>query len=435
MKYDERELQRIGPWPAGTNNLSAEHAVPPRSFREGVNVRVADNGEVSRRDGYSLLFDLVEPHSAFGFGMRAFFAQGTTLYATEMYEDGSMSEAMPIFEGIERDAPLAYAVIEPDIYVSDGALSLRISSNNTVTQWAPPQAPTPTTNGALTGGGSLPPGRYQIALAYRLANGEEGPLSPWLSIDVASIEQPVIAFPAAPAPVERQLIYMSKPDGTALLLYGSVPASATSATLTKLRLGREPVSDGLESMPPSRFAAYYAGRLLAAVEDMVVWSEPMQYSLTSIEFNYTLFAEPVTGLGVVGETTDGFFVGQLSRTYFVRGDNPNDARLQEVYPSGMVPGTLSHVPGARLPLEAPPTVPVPCWLATNGVVCVGLQDGTVLPLTEPRFVANVGDKGASVFEQRNGVSQFLVTTANPSDNVFAIQDQVSIEVVRNGISP
>lgn len=432
----DRDLRTLGPWPAGANNLAAEHNVPRKSFREGVNVRVADDGRISRREGYTKRFEAVEPHSLFASGVRAFYAEQTQLMATELYPDGSLAEPLPIFTGLRIDAPLAYCLIEPDIYVSDGQQALRLRPDNTVLPWALPPAPTPALAAALPDGGALPSGRYHVALAYRAANGEEGPLSPRLALDVTAPEQPVVRFPPAPAGVARQLLFLTKPNGTELLLYGSVPPSATSATFTSIgRLGRPPVATGLDPMPPGRFAAYYAGRLLVGVEDLVVWSEPMQYALTALEYNYMPFAEPVTGIGVVGETTNGFFVGQLSRTYFVSGDNPTDARPNEVYPAGIVPGTLSHVPGARLPLENPPTVPVPVWLATNGVICVGLQDGTILPLTEPRFVADVGSEGASVFEQRDGIGRYIVTTKNPDENVFAVRDQVSIEVVRNGITP
>lgn len=428
----EPELQRLGPWPAGANNLSAESAVPGKSFREGVNIRVADDGRVGRREGYEKLFEGDEPHSLFAYGRRAFYAEQSELLTTELYDDNSFSEPLVVYTGLVVDALLAHCLIEPDIYVSDGAIALRIAPDNTISTWALPPAPTPA--GALSSGGQLPAGRYHFATAYRAANGEEGPLSNRLTLDVAEGQQVVLSFPPVPGAL-RQLIFMTKPNGTELLLFGSVPNAATTATILKQRLGRPPVSDGLESMPAGRFAAYYAGRLLVGVEDMVVWSEPSQYALTALEYNYTLFSEQVTGLGTIGETTGGFFVGQLTRTYFVRGDNPSDARLDEVYPAGMVPGTLTHVPGARLPLENPPTVPVPVWLATNGVVCAGLADGTIVPLTETRYAMDVGDRGASVFDQRDGVSRFIATTQNPTDNVFAVRDQVSIEVVRNGISP
>lgn len=430
----DRDLARLGPWPAGANNLSAEHSVPRGSFREGVNVNVADDGKVSRRDGYTKVFDAHEPHSVFGYGARAFFVEGTTLYGTELYNNGTFMPPLALYGDLQRDTPLAHCMIEPDIYVSDGNVALRLDPSSNISPWGLARPPVPTVVPGGTAG--LQGGQYAVAIAFRRANGEEGPLSAQTVLSVGDGASLEVTFNGGILDgVDRIMVYATKPNGSELLLYGSVPVGTPTALITNARRGRPPVSEHLDPMPPGRFAAYFAGRLLVAVEDMVVWSEPHQYALTDPAYNYTLFSETTTGLGTVGETVDGFFVGLLSKTYFVSGGNPADARLSEVYPAGMVPGTLVHVPGARLPLEAPPTVPVPVWLATNGVVCAGLQDGTVLPLTETRFAANVGDSGAGVFEQRDGLNRYVVTTRNAAENVFAVQDSVSIEVVRNGMAP
>ena len=142
------------------------------------------------------------------------------------------------------------------------------------------------------------------------------------------------------------------------------------------------------------------------------------------------FSRGATGAGEAG---GGFFVGQESKVYFVTGDRPDDLRLSEKYPAGMVEGTLQMVPGAKLPFEQPPTEPVPVWLATNGVVCVGLPSGEVAPLSEGRYVAAVGKTGAGAFLQRDGESRYIATTEAPDENVFAARDEVTYEVVRNGI--
>lgn len=435
MRALEGQLEQLGPWPKGANNLAAEHSVPEASFRQGVNVVVADDGKVSRRDGYTKVIDATEPHSLFSSGRRGFFVETGVLYGCELYDNGTLSVPISLWTGIAPDTRLAYCLIEPDIFVSDNTVSLRISSMNVTTEWAlsAPQAPVAT----VTTPGELQAGTYQFALAYKGATGEESPLSTFTQVVVPTDGATVTltALMAAPSGAYRTLIYMTKPNGTELLLFNSIPAATLTASVTKTRLGRPSPTEGLEPMPPGQFAAYFAGRLLVASDDAVWWSEPMHYALTSLEYNFTLFSEPVTGIGVVGETTGGFFVGQQSRVYFVRGDNPAEAQLQEVYPAGMVPGTLTHVPGARLPLESPPTVPVPVWLATNGVFCAGLQDGSVLPLTEPRYAADVGVDGASIFIQQGGVNRLVATTRAPADNVFAVSDSVSITVVRNGITP
>lgn len=432
MKPSDRDLVTLGPWPRGIDNVSAEHAVKPGSLREAVNVNLDDDGRLSRRDGYEKLFEENEPHSLFAYGRRAFYAAADTLKQIEFFDNGEPGDPIDVYEGINRDAPLAHVMIEPDIFVSDGVINLRIDGASNVTLWSLPTAPRP--DAVLnTGTGALEAGRYSISIAYRSATGEEGPLGPAIDVTVeeGSIE---LSFPAAPAGVARQLVFLTKPNGTAPLLYGSLPAAATMAVVSQNRLGRSPVAAGLDPMPAGHFATYFAGRLLVGYEAVLYWSEPNQYSYTALDYNYIMLAERITGLGTAGETTTGVFVGQETRTFFLRGDNPADAKLEECYPAGVVPGSMTLIPGARLGLENPPAMPLPAWLATNGVFCVGLPDGSVLPLTETRYAAAVGTRAAATFLPREGRNQLLVTTQNPSENNFAISDSVSFEIIRNGIT-
>lgn len=431
MKHSERQAVTIGPWRRGANNLSAEHSAPPGSFRDAENVVVADDGKISRVEGFEKAIEAPDAHSVFAAPPRLFFVSQGVLYACEEQSDGLLSIPMPAIEGVS-DQPLAYCMIQPNIFVSDGSETWRIAPTNAASPWS---LPPPSQPAASIVAGTLPVGRYLVATAYRAADGSEGPTSPTTLVTLTEVGGIEVHLPAPAPGASRVLIFVTKPNGTELLHFNSVVPAASTVVITKQRLGRPPACEDLSPMPPGRFAAYFNGRLLVASGDFVRWSEPHQYGYTDEAYNYAAFDNEVTGLGVVGETTNGFFVGQQNRVYFMRGENPSEARLEEVYPAGMVPGTLTHVPGARLPLEAPPTVPVPAWLSTNGVFCVGTQDGSVIPLSETSFAAAVGTEGAAAFVQRAGVNRLVVTSRSPSDNAFAVTDSVAIEVVRNGIPP
>lgn len=430
MRPNDRDLAQLGPWTAGANNLAQETSVPARSFRDGLNVDLSDDGKVKRRRGYTLVEPAFEPSSIIGFGNRGFYLTNGELMAFEVV-DRQMIGVVPIYSGLRQDARLAAVLIEPDIFVSDGDTNLRIAPDNSVRDWALPQADNPTV-GITPDAGGLELGDYMIALAYKAASGEEGPLSQAVKVSLTAAQsQLTVALPTAYS--ARVAIYMTKPNGTELLLAGVAPLGAASITINKQRLGRRAETDFLSPFPPCTFAVYFRGRLLGANGSTLFWSEPQLYSLTDLGFNFFEYAEPITGLGVIGDVGNGVFLGQQSKTYFLRGDNPAEMESREAYPAGMVAHSLTMVPGARLPMESPPPVPVPMWLATNGVICVGLPDGTVLPLSETRYAARVGDTGASVFIQRDGRSSFVATTQEPRDNVFAVTDQVTIEIVRNGI--
>lgn len=424
----DRDLTQLGPFVRGLNNLAEETSVPRGAARSAVNVDIADSGKVRRRDGYDRVIEADEPESLFGYGARGFYLEGQSLMAFEVI-DGAETGVSAIYSGLRPDSRLAHCLIEPDIFVSDGTTALRISPSNAVSPWSVAPALAPAL--AVQSDGSLPAGTYFVAVAHKVATGEEGPLSALSKAEVTDGSKIQITL-SATDPTARTAVYMTKPNGRELLLLAVVPAGVTSVVANKQAMGRPPVSEDMDVMPPARFAAVWQGRLLVAVDRFVHWSEPNQYGLTKLMYDYLEFAEPVTMLGAV-ETAQGYFVGQENRTYFVAGADPADARVVEAYPFGAVPGVVHMVPGARLPFENPPAVPVPMWMASNGVFCVGMPDGTVMPLTETSFAARSGSEGAALFFQKEGINRFVATVRNPTDNNFAFSDQVTAEVVRNGI--
>lgn len=426
----DRDLIQLGPWRQGANNLAEETSVPRGSFREGVNVDVADSGKVRRRRGYTKVADADEPESLFGYGNRGFFLEGGSLMGFEVI-DGVETAPTELYAGLRPFSRLAHCLIDPDIYVSDGDVSLRVSPSNAVSLWSVPA----TALLALTSsaGGTLPEGRYGVSVALKTASGEEGPLTPMLFTDAAEGSSLNIAVQPAPAGL-RTAVYMTKPNGTALLLLAVLPSGVGVAALNKQALGRAPVSEDLDMFPGGAHALVWNGRLVNASGRYVQWSEPFQFGLWNPGLNYRELIEDVTMLAAA-ETQTGFFIGQKSRTYYMSGGDPADASLKEAYPAGVIPGTLQMVPGERLPLENPPADPTPMWLSTTGVFCVGLGDGTVIPLTAPRFATQIGPEGAALFDPRRGINRFVATVRNPSDNVFAMSDSFTAEVVRNNIDP
>lgn len=422
----ERDLVRLGPFVRGINNLAEETSVPRGAARSAVNVDIADSGKVRRRAGYERRIEADEPESLFGYGPRGFYLEGQNLMGFEVI-DGSETAPLTLYTGLRPYARLAHCLIEPDIYVSDGVVALRITPSNDVSLWSIPAAPTPALQPLPTG--ALPPGRYHVAVALKSSTGEEGPLSSLATIDLASAGGIRLEIPSS---TYRTAVYMTKPDGTELLLVVTIPTGATVLNISKQMLGRPPVSQDTDPMPAGRFAAVWRSRLLVADDRFVHWSLPNQFALTNLGYDYLEFVEQTTMLAAP-ETAGGFFVGQQSRTYFISGDDPADFRITEAYPFGVIPGTMTMVPGARLPFENPPAVTVPLWMASNGVFCVGMPDGTVAPLTETNFAASSGSEGAALFDQRGGVNRFVATLRNPTENAFAFSDQVTAEVVRNGI--
>lgn len=419
----ERDLVRIGPWPQGSNNLSLATSVPRRSFRKGVNVDVTDDGKVVRREGRTKLVD-GKLCGLFGYGRRGFYLEGSTLYGFEVDGDRT-TQPVALYDGLALEAQLAHSLVEPDIFVSDGSTNLRIRPDNSVSPWSIPTPAVP--SASVEPDGALAAGRYHGAIAFKASTGEEGPLSSQFVFEVEEGQRVVVNF-AQTIPEFRTVLYMTKPNGTELLHVATLPP-APSVNVHRHPLGRPPSTLYTDPMPPARFAATWNGRLLVGASRFVTWSEALHYGVTKSMYNYLELSEEITMIAAV-DTAGGFFIGQKTRTLYMAGEDPADANQVVAYPFGVIPGTMHMVPGARLPMENAPAKPVPMWLASNGVFCVGLEDGTVHPLTEPRFATQLAEQGAALFDQRGGKSRFLTALRDPSPNNFAVSDSFTAEVVR-----
>lgn len=426
MRPSDSDLVSLGPWPQGANNVARETSVPRAAFRAGVNVDLSSDGKVRRREGYALV-EGGEIDSVVGAGDRGYFASRGSLYGFSVI-NGQIGAIVELAQGVRAGARLVLVRIEPDLFVSDGVSNFRITPDNQVLPWSVPTPPAPALSRTPEAGG-MQAGRYGVAVTQRNSTGEEsGP-----SYSYIDLEQGDRLTVNKPLPTGTFIVYLTKPNGTEFLFAGTIPSSASAVNFSAQRLGRPCATENLDPLPAADFAAYFRGRLLVAHGNELTASQPMHYSLADLAYDVIEFAEPITGIGVAGDAGVGFFVGQESTTYFVRGEQMNEMRLTEVYPAGIVAGTLTNVPGAHLPLEAPPHQQLPAWLATNGVFCVGMPDGSVLPITETRFAAHVGTSGAALLRQRHGQTTFVATTQEPRENAFAVRDTVTIEIVNNGI--
>lgn len=416
----------LGPWPRGAHNVGPENSVPPRHVRKALNIDFDDSGKPRRRDGRTRVIIATEPRCLWGNNRRMLFAVGGSLYEV----DASL-DPREIATDISPTATLAYCEIEPYVYVSDTERAFRVDRDGLVTSWT---VPTPTQLAVVaTGTGGLDEGRYLVAAAYVNDTGEESPPTRTMEVVVAAGQALRFTLPAAPAGVSRARFYMTKPNGTQLLLAATAPVASTVVTIMRQRLGRPLIDNEYAPLPAGQFAAYFNGRLYVSIGPVIYWSEPNHYSVMSADFNFLPFAGDVTMLAAPSEGSAGFFAATADRTYFVRGNDPSDTQLVEAYSAGAIANTMTHVPGANLALDNPVPGTVPMWIAANGVFCAGLPDGTVFAMTEQRFVSALAGTGAAGYRLHRGTHQFVASLLNPITNLAGFSDSVSTTIVRNGI--
>jgi hypothetical protein len=133
-----------------------------------------------------------------------------------------------------------------------------------------------------------------------------------------------------------------------------------------------------------------------------------------------------------GEAEDAtLFVASGDVTYRLTGEGkPSTMRQRVAYAHGAVPGTGMTVP-ANIFGDYVGTAAF--WLADNGVPCLGLAGGSVVPLTEDTVSMHRFERGASLLRSINGMRQVIVAGRGGSISRFAASDAVEVLQYRNGI--
>lgn len=422
----EGQLQDLGPWVRGQNNLSEEARLAYESFRASANIDVTDTGGIRRRVGYQRVVSVPGARGLWSNRHRAFYAVAQNLYSF----DGQNS--VLLHTGLHPHNPLAYCAIEPTVYVTDGASGYAISPVGVVRRWSPPEPARQPVATALSYGG-LTAGRYMVAVTHAYAGGTESGTSSSTVVDVPDGGGIQLAdFPVPPSDVNFR-VYVSNANGTELFFYGAVPPTVLTVDITSRPLGRKLTTMFKSSLPAGQHLGYFQGRLYSASGNLMYWSEPMTYGLTDLSRNYVMLSSPFTMIAGLPEGAGGMFVASEHRTLFLRGNNPAQFEQIEAYPYGVVSGTLTYVAASMLGMEGE-SHSLPVWMSRNGVFCVGMPNGKVSPVNEATFAAAVGNSGASMFRMQRGVPQVVTSMSGALEaNSFAVADTASMTVTRNGI--
>lgn len=441
----DKSLIRLGPWPAGIANVPAEQDLPRSedgrrviAAREAVNVDWPVSGKARRRSGYTKVVSGTRCHSLWRGGDFPFalYVDGATLFA--------LTRGGTPFAVRAGMAPreVSYALVNDRVYWSNGQQTGQVLADATAVAWGVESPAGQPAVAASVGVGGLAAGRYQVAVTFRTARGEEGGTGEAVAVDVT--EGGGIALSAVPQPVASDVttirVYVSPPNGDVLYFARDMPTGMTSATVGAGSRGVPLATQFLEPMPAGRIVRYLGGRLYVAggvggalAANELAWSESLRYGLTDLVNNRMPVGQRIDLMEPVGEGGDGagLFVADHKRTYWFGGSNPANWGSRIAYPHGAVPGTGICAPGNLFGLET--TVPVAYWLAANGVACIGLPGGGVVPLREASTVAPSASAGASMLREIGGIRQIVTTLRDTGPQRVATADRAAARVYRNGV--
>lgn len=258
-------------------------------------------------------------------------------------------------------------------------------------------------------GGVLPSGRYQFAVTYLRADGQESGTPRAGIIDLASMGG--IALSSIPASsdtgVASVAVYLSKCNGEALYRAGLVAAGVTTFTYAMEASLQIPLmTQHLRPPPAAPLVGRFGARLLVAVGNELYPSEPYAPELFDLR-KVKRFDSRITMIETVASRADGTWLGTEDSVVWLRGESPEKWTYDVVADYGAIPGALAYIDGEAFGEGAPKGSAVAFFVTTQGL-CFGTPDGNLENLTRDRFAYPIQDKGAAIVRRHRGMVQGLV---------------------------
>lgn len=446
MGLKDDQLIRLGPWPAGINNLAQENTVPEDALRLAHNVDIDNAGQVGTRPGFvATAMTGTRCHSGWHAGRFPFAL---------MVIDGTLTgvppdlDTFPIYYNLNPLFEVAYVLVNDTVYWSNSQRRGAVNASGTPLPWG---LPTPVGAPQLvsSASGGLFDGQYQVTCTFLNALGEESACQKGEVIQVSGGGGILVS--SIPQPNESGVttirLYRTQPNDSIFHAAIDLPVGTSSVVLGNTPLGRklDRLSTSTAGVTTLWDRVPFAYRL-AALNDRIAfayqpvpgmhsvgWTQPLAYGLWVPTRNTIGFGASIDLLVGVGDGTEGagLYVGSGDKTYFLAGGNPNDFAQKIVYPHGVIPGTQLVAPGSIFGLET--TVPVAYWISRNGFACLGLPGGTVQVLREHEAQAPLALKGASLLREINGQRHAVTALSQAVGGGMRVEDRASIKVYRNGV--
>lgn len=406
-------------FPKGLDNRSREYALQEGSARVLENVDVTRDGGVIARKGLRLVSSS-SCHSLFAPNTR-FLLLVKDGVLTRM-DSGEKFTALTAVSG-----PVHYAVLNDEIFWTDGTTTGRITATGESTFWGMTHPPAPQCTSVARGG--LTEGTYQVAMTAVHTSGLESGAGE--CVEVVVTEGYGIQVTAPTASNVQFAVYRTPPGGSQVeLRQVALIASGGTQTLDAAASLGKSLDSLLAVKPlPGQYLAAYKGRLWCA-SGSVVWftSEKSPHWLFPAH-GYFYFESPVTFLGAA---EDGLYVGTANSVYFLQGSDPAKMTQRPVASEGAARGSSTTLPYDLFLGQGSFPSRQCAWWTVNGQLAIGKPGGIVLYPTQDRFSAGAVTTGAMTYRDYAGMRQ-LISVLDTQTNPTRATDTAIVEVFANGV--
>ncbi len=402
----------------GLNNVVSPERFGAAGYLDAAdNVDIDDSGKVLTRLGVSLA-QAGNYHSLWAEDDVCLVMSGNVLY--RVAPDYSLTP-LRTFLASRR---MSYEKQQNTVYFSNGVETGRLYQGRAL-EWGvrlpknqPVAAPTV---------GGLPVGRYQYALVYRRADGQESGANKAEVIELT--DRGGIAFSQIEASTDPEVvdkcIYISGPNGETLFRALVIPNMVTSASYT---------GDGydfttrLETQfdnppPPGDIVENYNG-VMYVVQGSTAWhSAPYQLERFCYRDRWLQFPGTVT---LFASVNDGIYVGTAEKVWFLSGDKPGSFKSKVVFDYGAIPmaftkTTLGALKSMEEAEEGAGSGTAVMWASSRGT-CFGMEGGVAINMTERSYGLPSAQRGSAIVRQARGYTQVLFSlegTQVAAPNVYA----------------
>ncbi len=409
----------------GLNNVLKPRNTTPDYLKKAVNIDIDKLGNLIKRKGYQKV------------------ATGSfhSLWSTEdnkrvyVVKDNDLVKvnadySFTTIKASVGSKELSYTEVDNTVYYCSEDFTGCINSNEVWMPWGLNIPNTSVDLAATTG--ALPEGVYQVHITYQTIDGVESGTT--LAPQIVLTDDSGIIVSNFPSPQESNVthigIYVGMMNSEETYFVDRIPLAQTSYTITSYFNGARPLSSfGMYPAPRGHITRYLNGRIYVASENIVWYSEGMNYNWWNSESGYWYFEDKITAIMPV----EGGLWISADKLYYISGTDPRKAKRQEKEPVQVVPGTPAKIPGPYIFVENTPAGYK--WLCTtNKGVYILYNDGLPLNMTERNVSLPIATEGVGSFIQEDGINRYvsLLKKKEGSQNT-SVGDVATATIIRNGV--
>jgi hypothetical protein len=312
--------------------------------REINNIDVGNFEEIRRADGYAKLLDFTNAHSLWmfeklGYGL---FIENNNLRL--LWNDNGIFQTSILRNDCYSGNSLYCLDIYDRVYYSDGIISGIVKEGINM-NWG---LDIPKIRALTSIGGQLKKGLYRIALTYMRYDGVESGASQVTTFNVTQDGNEGI-YISFEYPFDDNItlinIYVSAPDGEELYLTSSIRKNYNGSWQTSFSYDSEyltlPLDKiGLNKPPVGQLLELYNQRIYIAQNNVLFYTEPLNYELYNEVFNFFPFDTKIT---MIMSSGTGLYISTVKDIYYLTGAMPEQFRYNKIYDYGIFEGMFVNV--------------------------------------------------------------------------------------------